>query len=123
MFLNDYNFKKEFFSMGHSTANVCLQRLHGCVLDFIHLSAVGVSEKAESTNVKGCPHTFVYLVYITCACTHRIISQHTHTQRYTLIQFTHSYSHTVSSATYMLLKCVLRSVSDRSYHSTKLQIL
>jgi hypothetical protein len=43
--------------------NVCLWRLYGCVLDFIHLSAIGVAEIAESTNLKGCPHTFVYIVY------------------------------------------------------------
>ena len=30
---------------------------------FIHLSAMGVAEIAESTNLKGCPHTFVYIVY------------------------------------------------------------
>ena len=29
----------------------------------IHLSATGVAEIAESTNLKGCPHTFVYIVY------------------------------------------------------------
>ena len=46
---------------GHSTANVCLWRLHGCVLDFKHLSAMGVAEIAESANLKGCPHTFVYI--------------------------------------------------------------
>ena len=34
----------------HSTANVCLWRLHGCVLHFIHLSAMGVAEIAKSTN-------------------------------------------------------------------------
>uniref|UniRef100_A0A673XCA6 Uncharacterized protein n=1 Tax=Salmo trutta TaxID=8032 RepID=A0A673XCA6_SALTR len=38
--------------------------LHGCVLDFIHLSATDVAEKVESTNLKGCPHTFVYIVYL-----------------------------------------------------------
>ena len=30
---------------------------------FIHLSATGVVEIATSTNLKGCPHTFVYIVY------------------------------------------------------------
>ena len=49
--------KSEFFS--HSTVNVCLWRLHGCVLAFffffIHLT--GVTEIAEYTNLKGCPHT------------------------------------------------------------------
>ena len=34
----------ELFSYGHSTANVCHWRLHGCVLYFIHLSATGVGE-------------------------------------------------------------------------------
>ena len=48
---------------GHSTANVCLWRLHGCVLKFIVLSATGLAEIAESTNLKGCPHSFVYIVY------------------------------------------------------------
>ena len=37
----------------------CLWRTHGCVLDFIDPSATGVAEIAESTNTKGCPHTFV----------------------------------------------------------------
>jgi hypothetical protein len=32
------------------------------VVDFIHLSATGVAEIAESTHLKGCPHTFVYIV-------------------------------------------------------------
>ena len=49
---------------GHSTANVCLWRLHGSVLD------LGVAEIAESTNLKGCPHTFVYIVYCTCQYIH-----------------------------------------------------
>uniref|UniRef100_A0A8C7MUQ4 Zgc:85777 n=1 Tax=Oncorhynchus kisutch TaxID=8019 RepID=A0A8C7MUQ4_ONCKI len=40
----------------HSTANVCLWRLHGCVLDFIPLSATGVAEVAKSTNFKGWVH-------------------------------------------------------------------
>ena len=34
------------------------------MLHFIHLSATGVAEIAESTNLKGCPHTFVYTVYV-----------------------------------------------------------
>ena len=34
------------------------------VLDFIHLSATGVAEIAESTNLKVRPHTFVFKVYI-----------------------------------------------------------
>ena len=37
-------------SLSSSTqfANVCPWRLHGCVLDYIHLSAIGVAEIAES---------------------------------------------------------------------------
>ena len=35
--------KIKLFSNGHSTANVCLWRLHGCVLDFKLLSATGVA--------------------------------------------------------------------------------
>ena len=53
----------ELFSKGHSTANVCRWGLHGCVLDWIHLSETGVAEKTESTNLKWCPHTFVYIGY------------------------------------------------------------
>ena len=53
----------ELFCKGHSTANVGLWRLHGCGLNFIHLSAAGVAEIAKSTNLNGCPHTFVYIVY------------------------------------------------------------
>jgi hypothetical protein len=34
------------------------------VLDFIHLSATGVAEMAISTHFNGCPHTFVYIVYV-----------------------------------------------------------
>ena len=34
------------------------------MLDFIHLSTTGVAEIAKSTNLMGCPHTFVYVVYI-----------------------------------------------------------
>ena len=45
--------------------NVCLWRLHGGVLNFIHLSATGVAEIAESANLKGCPHTFV-CVFVYC---------------------------------------------------------
>ena len=33
------------------------------MLDFIHLSATDVVEIAKTTNLKGCPHTFVYIVY------------------------------------------------------------
>jgi len=50
--------------MAHSTGSVCLWRLHGCVLDFIHLSAMGVAEIAESTNYKGCLHTFGHVIYV-----------------------------------------------------------
>jgi hypothetical protein len=34
------------------------------VIDVIHLSAMGVAEIAESTNLKGGPHPFVYIVYL-----------------------------------------------------------
>ena len=34
------------------------------MLEFIHLSASGVAEIADSTNLKGCPHTFVYIVCV-----------------------------------------------------------
>ena len=37
----------ELFSMTHSTASVCLWRLHGCVLDFV---AMGVAETPELNN-------------------------------------------------------------------------
>jgi hypothetical protein len=50
----------ELFSTCHSTANDCLWRLHGCVIDCIHTSGLGVTEIAKSTNLKGCPHV-VYL--------------------------------------------------------------
>ena len=33
------------------------------VIDFICLSATGVAEIAESTDLKGCPHTCTYNVY------------------------------------------------------------
>uniref|UniRef100_A0A8K9WRM2 Uncharacterized protein n=1 Tax=Oncorhynchus mykiss TaxID=8022 RepID=A0A8K9WRM2_ONCMY len=48
--------------MCHSTANVRLWRLHGCLIGFIHLSATGGTEIAESTNLNGCPHTSAYFV-------------------------------------------------------------
>ena len=32
------------------------------MLDFIHLSAMGVAEIADSINQKGCPHTFGHVV-------------------------------------------------------------
>jgi hypothetical protein len=34
------------------------------MVDVIHLSGMGVTEIAKSTNLKGCPHTFVYIVYM-----------------------------------------------------------
>jgi len=40
----------ELFSVVLPSVNVCLWRLHGCVLHYIHLSAMGVAEIAESTN-------------------------------------------------------------------------
>ena len=43
-----------------SKANVCLWRLHGSVLDFIHLSATGVAEIAKSTNLTGV-HILLYI--------------------------------------------------------------
>ena len=43
------------------------------MLDFIHLSATGVPEIAELTSLKGCPHTFVYIVL---QCIHHIHSCH-----------------------------------------------
>jgi hypothetical protein len=45
-----------------STANVCLWKLHICVHDSITPSATGEAEIAESTHLKGCPHTFVYII-------------------------------------------------------------
>ena len=54
----------ELFSIGHYTANVCLWRLYGCVLDFINMSAMGVAKIAESSNFKRCPHSFGHVVYI-----------------------------------------------------------
>lgn len=35
-----------------------LWRLHGYVLDFIHLSATGQTEMANSNHLKGCLHNF-----------------------------------------------------------------
>ena len=44
----------ELFSKAiNSTGNVCLWRLHGGVLDSVHLSAAGVAEIAKSTKLKG----------------------------------------------------------------------
>ena len=45
------------------TELVFLWRLHGCLLNFLHLSATGMAEIAEDTNLKRCLHTFVYIVY------------------------------------------------------------
>ena len=43
----------------------CLSMEIACgVLDFIHLSATGVAEIAKCTNLKGCPHNFVHIVYL-----------------------------------------------------------
>jgi hypothetical protein len=47
----------ELYSKAHSTADVCLWRLHSCLLDFIHLWWLKLT-----TNLKGCPHTFVCTV-------------------------------------------------------------
>jgi hypothetical protein len=96
----------ELFSTGHYTANVCLWRLHWCVLDFKHLSAMVVAEMAESTNLNGCPHTFGHVVYIH---THTHIHMHTHpyalTQlmihsSYTPPSTTHTNTHTQPTATH-----------------------
>ena len=67
----------EPFDTSYSTATVCLWRLHGGVLDFIHLSATGVAEIAESTNLKGCSHAFVYVMYVwlVAYCCHTKVSQ------------------------------------------------
>ena len=40
------------------------------MLDFIHLSATGVAKIAKSTNLKGCPHMFVYIVYLVVSLKH-----------------------------------------------------
>jgi hypothetical protein len=50
-----------------STANVSLWILHGCVLNFIHLSAMGVDEITKSTHFQGGPHTFWHVVYFLIA--------------------------------------------------------
>ena len=34
------------------------------VCSVLYTSATGVAEIAESTNLTGCPHTFVYIVYV-----------------------------------------------------------
>ena len=54
----------ELFRMGHSNASVCLWRLHGCVLDFMHLSATDVAQIATSTHFEGCPHLFGHVVHL-----------------------------------------------------------
>ena len=62
---------------------ICLRRLHGRVLNFIHRSATGVAKTVESTHLKVCPHTFVYIEHlgsVTCRfndllilCSHGIL--------------------------------------------------
>ena len=52
----------ELISMTHSTASVCLSRLQGYVLNFIHLLAVGVAETLEFNNYEWCPNTFVCIL-------------------------------------------------------------
>ena len=52
---------KSLSSSVRPTANVCLWRLHGCVLDYIYLSTTGVVEIAKATNLMGCPHTCFYI--------------------------------------------------------------
>ena len=52
------------FTTGHSATNVCLWGWQCCVLDFIHLPATGEAEIAESTHLKGCPHTFGHAMYL-----------------------------------------------------------
>jgi hypothetical protein len=61
-----------------------LRRLHGCVLDFIHLSPTGMAEIAKSTHLKACPHTFVYIVYLNInKLTHKYTFPQIHTQTHT----------------------------------------
>jgi hypothetical protein len=55
----------ELLSTGQSNVIVCLWRLHGCVLDYIHLSATGVAGIAKYTNLKGCPNIFGHVLYCT----------------------------------------------------------
>jgi hypothetical protein len=43
-----------------------------CEQHFIHLSAMGLAEIAKSTSFKGCPHTFVYMVYIITSQIHNM---------------------------------------------------
>lgn len=49
----------ELYNMTLSTANVCLWRLNGCMLDSMHLLVMGVAQIAGSNNQPVCPHTFV----------------------------------------------------------------
>ena len=51
-------------SMAHSSTSGCLWRLQGCVLDFLHLSAMDVAEIVKCTIQKGYPHTFGHVVYV-----------------------------------------------------------
>jgi hypothetical protein len=61
----------DLFERWHPMMVPCLKSLCSSVqatllpmfvyVDFIHLSAMGVAEIAESTHLKGCPHTFVYI--------------------------------------------------------------
>lgn len=51
----------ELLRTTHSTANVCLWKLHGYMLDFIHLLAMAVAETPELDHLEGCPHTFGYI--------------------------------------------------------------
>ena len=44
----------------------CLSMEIAWLCAFIHLSATDVAEIAESIHLKGCPHTFVYIVYLSC---------------------------------------------------------
>ena len=44
--------------------------MHGCVLDFIHLSATGVAEIAKSTNLMECPRICVDSISINSVSLH-----------------------------------------------------
>jgi hypothetical protein len=67
----------ELFSRAiQSTANVCLWRLHGCMLNFIHMSASGVAEIAKSTNFEGVSTYFAYIVYMGEKCTEHRLMDH-----------------------------------------------
>lgn len=54
----------ELFSMTHATANVCLRRLHGSVLNLMHLFAMGVAKTPELNNQEGCGLTFGHITYL-----------------------------------------------------------